>query len=118
MEFEFIKRKMPASFALSDADLERKVRNDKAQEMAREFASEAMFVLVGVMRDSQDEKMRVKCALAIIDRAYGTPKQVIEGGDSDSIVEVLARISGSHGLPAPQPTGNPVIDMLDSRNEH
>lgn len=114
MEFEFIKRKMPASFALSDADLEKKVRHDKAQEMAREYVAEAMFTLIGVMRGSLDEKLRVKCAMAIIDRAYGTPKQVIEGGDSDSIVEVLARISSGQSLPAPQPTGNPVIDMLDA----
>jgi hypothetical protein len=115
-DFEYIKRKMPASLALSDADFERKVKTDKAQEEARIYASEALLMLVGLMRSSKDEKIKVKCAITIIDRAYGSPKQVVENtGGGDSIVEVLARISSNSEQPQ-LTTVNPVIDVLSTND--
>lgn len=113
MEFEYIKRSFPTTmFALSDADLQKKVRADKAAEMAREHVVEAMNTLLGLMRSSPDDRIRVKCAMTIIERAYGAPKQVDEGqAEANSIVEILARISTDASQP--MKTINPVEEAIE-----
>lgn len=116
MDFELIKRKVPASFLMSDEQLKQRAELDKAAVTARQYAEEAMMMLVGTMRSTQDEKVRVKCAVAIIERAYG-PARAADGSsneDADSIVEVLARISTTAQQPA---LGNPVYDAIGVPNE-
>lgn len=83
---------------MSDEELTRQIRTDRAQEQARLYADEALLTIVGLMRSSADEKMKFKCAMAIINRAYGAPKQVIEGDAGGSIIEVLAQISGGNAF--------------------
>jgi hypothetical protein len=114
VEFEFIKRKMPASLVLTDEQIDKRMRLDRAAEQAKEYASEAMMTLVGLMRGSHDEKVRMKCAMTIIERAYGAPRPAVETNESDSIIEILARVSSS--MSTPLPSGNPVYDVIEAQD--
>jgi len=97
MDLRLIKRTLPASLFQSDAEFLQAAHKDEAAELARKHAVDAVNTLIHLMANSACEKIRVKCALEIINRAYGAPKQVIEDNRNGSIIEVLASISESGG---------------------
>jgi hypothetical protein len=74
-------------------ELQRQLERNRAQALAEERAEEAMLTIVETMRTTTDDNVKLKCALAIIERAYGKPKQIAESGCSGgSIVDVLAQM--------------------------
>ena len=71
------------------------------QSMAREHAEAALQTLVEIAKDGESEGGRVAAANAILDRAYGKPKQAL-----DLNGEGLAGLSVTYVAPAapiPQP---------------
>lgn len=121
MEFQFLSRKIPVTFAGTDAQVREQVQHDVAAEKARIYAEEAVMTLVGLMRGSKDDRVKLKAATTLIERAYGAPKQVVESNANESIIEVLARISTSAGevvsKPLPQDE-NPVFDAITGKPDH
>lgn len=111
MEFEFLSRKIPVSFAGTDAQVREKIQHDAAAEKAREYADEAVLTIVGLMRGSQDERIKLKAAMTLIERAYGAPKQPENASANESIIEVLARISTQANEVLPL-AGNAVLDAI------
>jgi hypothetical protein len=54
---------------------------DHVRELARNYGPEAVETLVKLMRDKRGSSTgRAGAAVAILDRGYGKPTQVVEGG--------------------------------------
>lgn len=63
------------------------------RELARMHSREAIDTLVHLMRHSTDPRIRVACAVAILDRAWGRPPQAEQlQDDDDRMVEPAVRI--------------------------
>jgi hypothetical protein len=75
------------------------------RELARSHAEEAFLTIVDIMRTSEDAWLRLDCAKAILDRAFGKPReaQVVEQEDKlTKEYETLADIEAeliAEGLP-------------------
>ena len=61
-------------------------------------APEALEVLYSLMRESKDENIRLKAAIAIHDRGYGKPRQevemqqTIETVESPTVIQLVGRL--------------------------
>jgi hypothetical protein len=63
-------------------------------EMAKDHADRALAVLVEVMDNNQESgATRANAATAILDRAYGKPRQMIEGSGEGGAIKVEATLS-------------------------
>lgn len=51
------------------------------QALARTYTTEAFGTLVGLMRNSEDDNVKLKAAEAVLERAWGKPVQPIDGGN-------------------------------------
>ena len=49
------------------------------RELARSYTVEAVGTLVGLMRNSEDEQVKLKACIALIERGHGKPIQEITG---------------------------------------
>ena len=60
--------------------------------MARAYTADALEVLASIMTDEKETgSARVAAVNAILDRAYGKPKQTVEG-DEDNPIRVVTRV--------------------------
>lgn len=63
------------------------------REAAQEYTELALQVLVEVAQTGDSASARVSAANAILDRAYGKPKQALIGGDEDDpAIKTVTRI--------------------------
>jgi hypothetical protein len=84
-------------------------------DMAKEHADGALLVLVDRMNDvAESGSNRISAATAILDRAYGRPRQMIEGPGPDgehlhkvSADEAFSRLAGRLGGFAPGTASGP-----------
>ena len=85
-----------------------KGRRDKAtpdqiatlEELAREHTRTALDALVAIATASDSDAARVSAANALLDRAYGRPKQAVQhGGDPDNPLPaaILVQFVGTEG---------------------
>ena len=51
------------------------------KELAREYTSEALEALIGVLRDSESDAAKVAAAREVLDRGYGKASTVIAGDE-------------------------------------
>jgi hypothetical protein len=53
------------------------------RELARSYTEEAVLTIVNIMRKSRDDRLRLDCANAILDRGFGKPREgeVVEQED-------------------------------------
>ena len=51
------------------------------KEMAREYTTEALEALLGVLRDSESDAAKVAAAREVLDRGYGKASTVISGDE-------------------------------------
>lgn len=58
------------------------------KDMAREYTTEALEALVGVLRESPSDAAKVAAANAILDRGYGKPSQVLNGDEDGGAVKL------------------------------
>ena len=82
-----------------------KNKSSKAQistlsELAKDYAPEAIAMLAEVMRYGMSDSARVAAASAILDRAFGRPKQVEIEPQKDGLTRLLEDIQ-SRGSKAP-----------------
>ena len=82
------------------------------RDAARQYGPQALATLVGLMRSSRSEKVRVACADLLLDRGYGRVPQAVAGplvnvnfgmpagGQPMSAADAYALICGNPQLPA------------------
>ena len=58
------------------------------KDMAREYTTEALEALVGVLRTSPSDAAKVAAANAILDRGYGKPSQVLNGDEDGGAIKL------------------------------
>ena len=78
------------------------------RELARSHAEEAFLTIVDIMRTSEDAWLRLDCAKAILDRAFGKPREgeVVEQEDLlttpyQTVAEAEAALI-AEGIPIPR----------------
>ena len=75
------------------------------KELAREYTTDALRALVGIMQNSDSDAARVTAANAILDRGYGKPSTVLtgdeDGGAIRTVNEIIIRGVAPLALPAP-----------------
>ena len=85
----------------SGAGRKKGAKNAKTLEIeaaARRYAGEALKALVYVATKGESEPARVSAATALLDRAYGKPKQSVDVGASESLAALIVR--AATGAPA------------------
>jgi len=77
-------------------------------EMAQEHAEAALLTLVEVASGDCAASARVSAATAILDRAYGKPRQALEHSSSvgDPLEKLMQEISGNAIRPVERPGGH------------
>jgi len=77
-------------------------------EMAKDHAETALLTLVEVATGDGAASARVSAATAILDRAYGKPRQALEHSSSvgDPLEKLMQEISGNAIRPVERPGGH------------
>jgi len=77
-------------------------------EMAKDHAETALLTLVEIAIGDGAASARVSAATAILDRAYGKPRQALEHSSSvaDPLEKLLQEISGNAIRPVERPGGH------------
>ena len=65
--------------------------NAEIKELARSFGKEALEKMAALL-ESDDEKVRLAAAQALLDRGYGKPTQMIAGDDELPPIQVEGRV--------------------------
>jgi hypothetical protein len=82
------------------------------REVAQQYSIEALETLVHVMRTGKPGD-RITAANAVLDRAYGRPKQSVEmSGSGVTLVDLLVSLNNSHAV-----DGEPEADRTDGGND-
>ncbi len=76
-------------------------------EIAKSYAPEALEMLAEVMRHGKSDAARVSACLAILDRAFGRPKQADPEPQSDALGDLLKEMQAGGGTKI-RPVPNPV----------
>ena len=59
------------------------------RDLARSYTAEAIGALVDLMRDGEDERVRLAASISLLDRGWGRPAQAIAGSDGEPLPEIL-----------------------------
>ena len=97
----------------------RKRDRENGRIAALEFANEALLETVAVMRSTKDPSIKLKAAKEIMNRAWGTPKNVEDESKAmanRSMLEVLATISTELAALEHQPDA-PVLEQTNFEDE-
>lgn len=62
------------------------------KELARQYTTEALEALVGVLRDSETDAAKVSAAKEILDRGYGKATTVVAGDDEGGPIRAITEI--------------------------
>lgn len=114
VDLKLICRERIKTEKVDSVTLRRREERESGRQKAAVFAEEALLAIVSTMRTTKDDGLRVKSAIYIINRAWGTPKAVVEEEEArrnQSIIELLAEMSSTlngqalpSGAPVPQIT--------------
>lgn len=62
------------------------------KEIAREYTTEAVEALVGIIRDSDSDAAKVSAAKEILDRGYGKASMVLTGDEDGGPIKAVTEI--------------------------
>lgn len=62
------------------------------KEIAREYTTEAVEALVGIIRDSDSDAAKVSAAKEILDRGYGKASMVLTGDEDGGPIRAVTEI--------------------------
>lgn len=62
------------------------------KELARQYTTEALEALVGVLRNSETDAAKVSAAKEILDRGYGKATTVVAGDDEGGPIRAITEI--------------------------
>jgi hypothetical protein len=63
------------------------------REACRKHAPEALRIILGLMKTSEDDRLRVECGKWIVERAFGKAPQSVTVEGSVTIVDALTEIA-------------------------
>lgn len=97
---------------------------EDGRQSVQPYVEEALFVLVSLMRQSSDEGLKYRCAMSLLDRAWGKPKPLPPDdpgalGNGNSIIDLLAAASKyaqDQGMLPQEPAGPsqlPAAEVVD-----
>ena len=66
-------------------------KTPELKDEAGKYAREAVLALVGLMRDSGSDAVRVAAAKELLDRALGRPRSESAGDDGPTLQEMIRR---------------------------
>src|ERR1700674_2334042 len=55
------------------------------RDLARTYTAEAIDALAELMRDGEDERVRLAASVSLLDRGWGKPAQALAGPDGESL---------------------------------
>lgn len=68
------------------------------RELCRKHGKEAVEVLIGLMKDAENEAVRKAAADSLLDRGYGKAAQVITGADGEKLsLSISIDLGGTNG---------------------